>query len=315
MNDKTSFLDEHRAGTLRLGTSRRHVLIVRALRLELVDNEGEPLAGEPYEIGENARVVARGRLDACGRAEVLALFKAPYQVRFPELRDDIWSVAQDPAASSASPLDEQPYVVQRAETLQMILYRERGILDPGPTTAARENELLFKIRAPRLLFPGDRVHLPQAIGRGAKRLPLALGELNRFCAHGQTRKLRLSLRDRGAALAGVAYTIEVDGVIIHGTTDGDGVLDEAIPLGARSAKLTVNGHERTLVLGGLDPLHTVTGVQARLNNLGFHVGAVDGLIGPATRRAIRKFQAAQSLLVDGIVGPKTREALRRMYGE
>jgi peptidoglycan hydrolase-like protein with peptidoglycan-binding domain len=77
----------------------------------------------------------------------------------------------------------------------------------------------------------------------------------------------------------------------------------------------VNGRARTLVLGGLDPLHTVTGIQARLNNLGFHTGAVDGVIGPITRRAIRKFQASRSLIVDGIVGPKTREALARAHGE
>jgi hypothetical protein len=310
-----TFLDQYEPGALRLGTGRRHEVVARALRLELLDDDGAPLVGEPYEVGEGEAILADGRLDADGRAEVLVVCKGEYHVRFPELCDDVWRRAGDSEEAPLGPLEAQSYRVQRAETLQMLLYRERGIIDPEPTFNAPENKLLANTRTPALLLAGDRVHLPQPRPRGVKRLPLEPGELAEFRVRGQTRKLRLTLRDKGQALAGAAYTVEVDGLTLEGTTDGEGALEESIPLGATEARLLVGGRARTLVLGGLDPLHTVTGVQARLNNLGFYVGAVDGVIGPLTRRGIRKFQRSQSLIVDGHVGPKTREALRRAYGE
>jgi lysozyme family protein len=37
--------------------------------------------------------------------------------------------------------------------------------------------------------------------------------------------------------------------------------------------------------------------------------SADGIVGPQTRRAIRRFQRANGLVVDGIVGPQTLAAL------
>jgi hypothetical protein len=42
-------------------------------------------------------------------------------------------------------------------------------------------------------------------------------------------------------------------------------------------------------------------VQARLNDLGFAAGAVDGLDGPLTRGAIRRFQSSIGMAPDGII--------------
>jgi hypothetical protein len=55
-------------------------------------------------------------------------------------------------------------------------------------------------------------------------------------------------------------------------------------------------------------------VQRALNSaLGLRL-AVDGILGPSTRSAIRTFQQRQGLGVDGIVGPATEERLRRSTG-
>jgi len=44
---------------------------------------------------------------------------------------------------------------------------------------------------------------------------------------------------------------------------------------------------------------TVTAMQNRLNTLGFDVGTPDGVLGPATRQAIRNYQVQQKLVADG----------------
>jgi murein L,D-transpeptidase YcbB/YkuD len=50
-------------------------------------------------------------------------------------------------------------------------------------------------------------------------------------------------------------------------------------------------------------------IQRRLLELGFGPLDVDGVFGPDTDDAVRRFQGARGLKVDGIVGPRTRRAL------
>jgi hypothetical protein len=46
-------------------------------------------------------------------------------------------------------------------------------------------------------------------------------------------------------------------------------------------------------------------IQRALKNAGFYAGAIDGKIGPKTKKAIEDFQRAKELVVDGKVGPRT----------
>lgn len=52
-------------------------------------------------------------------------------------------------------------------------------------------------------------------------------------------------------------------------------------------------------------------IQTYLNKIGINCGAVDGICGPKTIAAIKKFQTAYGLDVDGIVGPITTKAMQR----
>jgi murein DD-endopeptidase MepM/ murein hydrolase activator NlpD len=52
-------------------------------------------------------------------------------------------------------------------------------------------------------------------------------------------------------------------------------------------------------------------LQVALGAVGTRPGPVDGITGPRTRSAIRRFQARRHLAVDGIAGPRTRRALGR----
>lgn len=54
---------------------------------------------------------------------------------------------------------------------------------------------------------------------------------------------------------------------------------------------------------------SVERIQARLNELGYNSGPVDGRFGPVTDRAVRAFQAHSAPPVDGVVGPITWRAL------
>jgi peptidoglycan hydrolase-like protein with peptidoglycan-binding domain len=56
---------------------------------------------------------------------------------------------------------------------------------------------------------------------------------------------------------------------------------------------------------------SVAAVQVALKALNLYGGAVDGIRGPLTRRAVIRFQRRRNLSVDGIVGPQTRRALGR----
>ena len=53
----------------------------------------------------------------------------------------------------------------------------------------------------------------------------------------------------------------------------------------------------------------VTQIQTRLKNWGYYSGAVDGVYGSATEKAVKYFQSKNGLAADGQVGEKTLAAL------
>jgi peptidoglycan hydrolase-like protein with peptidoglycan-binding domain len=57
----------------------------------------------------------------------------------------------------------------------------------------------------------------------------------------------------------------------------------------------------------------VTRLQEGLHQLGYDAGAVDGIFGPNTERAVKEFQTNNGLAADGVVGPKTWTALEEAF--
>jgi peptidoglycan hydrolase-like protein with peptidoglycan-binding domain len=55
----------------------------------------------------------------------------------------------------------------------------------------------------------------------------------------------------------------------------------------------------------------VAALQVTLQARGLYAGTIDGIRGPDTVRAVRRFQRRHGLVVDGVVGPQTRRALGR----
>jgi murein DD-endopeptidase MepM/ murein hydrolase activator NlpD len=58
----------------------------------------------------------------------------------------------------------------------------------------------------------------------------------------------------------------------------------------------------------------IAALQVGLRKQGSYTGTVDGVLGPSTQSALRRFQQRAGLFVDGVPGPSTRRALGR-YGK
>ena len=56
----------------------------------------------------------------------------------------------------------------------------------------------------------------------------------------------------------------------------------------------------------------IPGLQVALRAEGLYAGAIDGIAGAQTAKAVRAFQRRAGLVVDGIAGPQTRKALGRL---
>ena len=135
--------------------------------------------------------------------------------------------------------------------------------------------------------------------------------------------LRIVLLDEEhRPMAGAAYQLKVAESSVEGRTGPNGLLEQTIPQAAATARLSVKvdrpdgitGYTWDLRLGTLDPQTTMTGIQARLNNLGYNTGPVIGIQGPRTTEAIKEFQEKYGLDVDGIAGPVTQGKLVEVYG-
>lgn len=90
------------------------------------------------------------------------------------------------------------------------------------------------------------------------------------------------------------------------------VAGETDTQGAAVTTVTPDAPEAT-AHAGVDS-DTVRWIQARLNELGYDAGPVDGKPGPATRRAIEAYQQDQGLERDGRATARLRDYLWRNGG-
>jgi len=171
-----------------------------------------------------------------------------------------------------------------------------------------ENANLRKDRNdPDVLNPGDKIFVPD---KQATTVGAGTDQKHRFRRKGIPAKLRLRVMDFDIPRANQQYELEVDGLTIEGTTDGGGVLEQPVPPDASKAVLRFpdDGSEMQLSIGHLDPPAETSGVQKRLNNLGYRC-PVDGTIGDATIEAITAFQADKGLKETGQLDDATQSAL------
>jgi hypothetical protein len=202
------------------------------------------------------------------------------------------------------------YVVQQGDCLSSIAAQHglpdyRAIYDHPSNAefkAARPN--------PNILYPGDVVFIPE---KRSKVVSVGTGQSHRL----EVKRAKARFRVRIQFGAPFKYEIDIHGRTSKGALDDGAIIDVPIDPADSAGKLLIwlEGAkdaaplEFDLSLGGLDPIDTISGVQARLNNLGFDCGAVDGVCGPKTEGALRAFQRAFELEVTGQIDDPTRQEL------
>ncbi len=188
---------------------------------------------------------------------------------------------------------------------------------PDTIWNAPENRDLKKLRKdPHILMPGDRLFVPAL---EPKTVSVASGSLHRFAVQRPRARLKVQIVEGGKPRANEPFVLVVDGnTELSGTTDGDGWVDQPLPPLARVASLTVGDGDAAisyrLLLRALDPVTEVSGVQARLRNLGYGEVPLDGEMGPATVAALCAFQRDHSLDVTGKPDQATQDELVAQHG-
>jgi N-acetylmuramoyl-L-alanine amidase len=161
-----------------------------------------------------------------------------------------------------------------------------------------DNQALKELRKnPFTLVPGDVVVVPDLQPREES---CATAKRHTFRRRGVPARLNIRLLDHeGKPRPNEEYFLEVDGELRPNDkkADGDGWIRDFIPNDAQRGRLFLRGGDEVLELrfGRLEPKDGLSGAQARLANLGFYQGEIDGERSPALTAALERFRAAQKL--------------------
>lgn len=170
-----------------------------------------------------------------------------------------------------------------------------------------------------VLKPKDTVYIPE---KKAKTIVLPSETCSVFTIKGLLSELKLAIEDfDGNPLPNTDYLLDVAGIKYEGTTDGTGMMTQKIDAIAKKATLTLfldtdkkNSIFWSLELGSLTPHAETTGIQARLNNLGYYCANENGDIDSTTISAINAFKIDNGLANDAVIDNALTSKLLSIYG-
>jgi N-acetylmuramoyl-L-alanine amidase len=164
---------------------------------------------------------------------------------------------------------------------------------------------------PDVLREGDLVYVPDL---RYKQVDAATEKTWVFKRKAIPIKLHVRLAIDDEPLRNEAYQLLIDGHTYDGKTDGNGMISVDIPPNAAEGWLQVRGRRFPLQLGTLDPVDTVRGAQARLNQLGFNAGDLTDALNDQTRAALTAFQHKYALQESGELDAATQDKLKTLFG-
>jgi N-acetylmuramoyl-L-alanine amidase len=285
--------------------------------IALVDDEDQPVPSESYNVTLPDGTEARGVLGENGKARIEGFEgTGPCMLCFDRLDAAAWEPwtpksSKEPAKGKPPASGGKTHTVEQGDCVSSIAKKTGHFWQTiwnHPTNAK-----LKTLRGdPNLLLAGDQVYVPD---HRPKDETIASDQEHRFRRKGEPTWLTLKLMAGGGPRANEDYMLEVAGEKRFGRTDGEGRLRERIPGDAPTAILRIAGDVYTLDLGCVDPIRTLTGVQARLNNLGFSCGPVDGRLGPRTRGALNAFRQSVGLPAADDIDDAVRKKLETAHDE
>jgi N-acetylmuramoyl-L-alanine amidase len=184
-------------------------------------------------------------------------------------------------------------------------------------------ELKKKRQNPNVIFPGDELFIPD---KGEKVESRNTEKKHTFELKTEKLKLRLILEDLyEKPIANAKCELQIENDSTELTTDGQWKIEREIkPTDARvfltikDPQTPVNEVLIPIKIGHLDPVDEESGQQARLNNLGYFAGPVDGNSEAENKlmfqSAVEEFQCDHALVVDGKCGPATQARLKQVHG-
>jgi hypothetical protein len=216
------------------------------------------------------------------------------------------------ANESGGPAGDENYVVERGDCISKIAL-DHGHFWKKLWNHPNNAELKQTRKNPNVLLAGDQVFIPAL---EPKEETCATEKSHKFVRKGEPSKIKLVLISGGEPRKDQDYVLDIDGKFKRGKTGSDGSVEFTIPGNARSGKITVgpDKEEFVLELGGMDPVEELSGVQARLNNLGYDCGGADGEMTPQTGASIRRFQKDNGLKETGEADDQTRAKLKEVHG-
>jgi hypothetical protein len=207
------------------------------------------------------------------------------------------------------------YVVNQGECISSIAYEHGHLVETILNDPA--NQALKEARKNyHVILPGDCLTIAPV---RVKEVSAETDKNHKFQLQAPAEIFQVRLLDLDdKPRANLKYTLIIDQQTFSGRTDGQGQLKHAIPPNARHGRLTLisgkNREEIELRLGDLDPTNAVSGAQARLSNLGYDCGPVDGILGPQTEQAIKRFQKHNKLQQTGELDDASMQELETMHG-
>ena len=173
---------------------------------------------------------------------------------------------------------------------------------------------------PNVLQAGDNLYIPD---KQQKTESGATAQRHVFKLQQDRLMLRIVFEDAyEASVANAPCTLFLGDEKSSITSDGTGKIEKQILPSATGGTVVLATADTPLFrddllqikIGELDPVDSLSGQAARLNNLGYLAGTPDTADDPQFESAVEEFQCDQSIPVDGEPGPQTQAKLKQVHG-